>query len=716
VDEPHDSEHAEAQRIVIRVLDGMVWVVLPLGLVALLASVLRTAQGWSTPGRVHTILLVLAAALLLLRRRLPGPVVLWALAGVLVANGLANLLLAGLASLGLMILGCSAVFIAVGFGTRAGIWSLVMLVVGAAAIGIAGQLGQLPVLPGAGPYLRSTQAWIAQGTGFALYTAVIVVCVSAVQRGLACQARRLRQEIESRELVEQELRQREERYRLLAENMTDVLFIQDMDLRPMYISPSLEVLLGYTLEEAMTLRPKDYLTPASQERMERLYQQFLESGERPPLMEFEYVRKDGTTFWGELRVAILHDEQGRPVGSQGILRDVTERKVMERDKVELEAQLRQSEKLRAIGELAGGVAHDFNNQLTGIQGSAELLGMELAQRDDLQPYLELILTSTGRAADLTAKLMAFARRGQYRSEPTDMEQMVDEVVGIIEPSSDRSIVIVRERSSSPAVVMGDPTQLQNAVLNVALNARDAMPRGGELRLECRVVDRERPSTFSTGMRLESGRHVCLVVSDTGVGISEAVRSRLFEPFFTTKRVGRGTGMGLAATYGTVKAHGGAIDVLSQEGQGTRFAIYLPWVDRELQRERQEPQPLPRGSGTVLVVDDEPAVQSTISTTLRRLGYQVISCGNGQEALRCYREAVEPVDIVLLDMILPDNSGKEVFTALRQLNPGARILLCSGHGMELETRDLLQWEHVAYLQKPFTLQALARAVKDLAQES
>jgi len=579
---------------VIPLLDRLAWVVPPMGALALAGSFFR---GGLWLNKVHVGVLIAVSALLLLRRRLPLRAVLWGIGVTLVINAAANLLALGLASLGLMILGCTAVYIATIFGSRMGLWAVGLFTAALAALGAAVCNGLIPMPDGVGSYLTGASAWVAQVSAFPLYGLVIVLFVGAVQEGLAGRAAELGEQIEVRERVETKLRQRDE-------------------------------------------------------------------------------------------------------------------------------QLRQSEKLRAIGELAGGVAHDFNNQLTGIIGGAELLRLDLDDRPELAGLVDRIMTAATRAADLTSKLTAFARRGQFRAVPTDINGIIDEVVDLLERSIDRNIVLTRKLVRDMVVVVGDPTQLQNALLNIGLNARDALRAGGELEsggagggtghivFSSEVVSLEQPRGFATGMELQPGRHVRISVSDNGVGMPAETRRRIFEPFFTTKPTGRGTGMGLAAVYGTVNAHHGAIDVESVPGEGTTFQIYLPTVDRPAHQPRAEQVALTGGSGLVLVVDDEPAVRETAAQLLRRMGYEVITASTGDEAVRRFDEHAESIRLVVLDMILPRKSGQQVFASIRDRKPTARVLFCSGHGLEHEVQKLLEEPGAAFLQKPFTAAALAEAVRRL----
>ena len=361
------------------------------------------------------------------------------------------------------------------------------------------------------------------------------------------------------------------------------------------------------------------------------------------------------------------------------------------------------------------MAHDFNNQLTGIMGSADLLRLELDEGSGLSSYVDQILTSARRAADLTSKLLAFARRGRYRSVAMEINELLLEVVAILEHSIDRTIEVRTRLTRSSTVVRGDPSQIQSALLNIALNARDAMTRGGAITFSTEEISLEERTTVGADTILEPGRYVRVAIADTGEGIAPEALPRIFEPFFTTKEAGRGTGMGLAATYGTITAHGGAIDVETAPGQGSTFTLYLPRATPTATTERSEDRPAaaPAGDrGRVLLVEDEPVVRRSVQEMLGRLGYEVMVCERGDEAMERFDALRDSLALVVLDMNLPGLGGREVFDAIRALEPVLPVLICSGHSLEEELRSLLERGHVAYLQKPFKLADLRAAVDKL----
>jgi signal transduction histidine kinase/ActR/RegA family two-component response regulator len=368
-------------------------------------------------------------------------------------------------------------------------------------------------------------------------------------------------------------------------------------------------------------------------------------------------------------------------------------------------QLRQSEKMQAIGQLAGGVAHDFNNQLSGIMGFAEMLAERL-EDPELKKYADQILTASTRAADLTRQLLAFGRKGKYLNVPTDIHKVIGEVVDLLNRSIDKRIEIKRCLEANPSVVVADPTQLQNAILNLALNARDAMPQGGMLSFVTSVVFLE----AQPDEELKPGRYVQISVTDTGVGMDAATKKRLFEPFFTTKEVGKGTGLGLASAYGTIKNHGGTIRVYSELGHGSTFRVYLPVLEEGAGPVVPEVAvSAPSGHGRVLLVDDEPVILEVGAAMLRRQGYEVVTCSDPREAVALYGRDWRSIDLVILDMVMPKMGGRDVFLAMREINPAVKALLASGFSINGEAQGIMNLGVMAFVSKPFRLADLAQGV-------
>lgn len=411
-------------------------------------------------------------------------------------------------------------------------------------------------------------------------------------------------------------------------------------------------------------------------------------------------------LWIELHVIPILGTDGRCELIVEWVRDITNRK-------KAEDHIRQSEKMKSIGQLAGGVAHDFNNQLTGIMGYADMLRARL-EDPNLKRYTENILVASRRSRDLTQKLLAFARKGQYEFHPVDIHDIIHEVVEILNHSVDKKIQIKQVLEANPSMTQGDPSQLQNALLNLAINASDAMPDGGELIFQTTVVNSEsRPEPTSAQIR--SGSCLRLCVTDTGTGIPKKNLDHIFEPFFTTKEVGKGTGMGLASVYGTISQHGGSIHVYSEVGHGTTFRIYLPLESNPtFQAKRKTDVIAAPGSGTILVVDDEELMRELGVDMLTSLGYTIKTADNGAAAIELYRKHWRQIDIVILDMIMPKMDGTEAYRAIKTINPDVKVLLASGYSINGEAQSLLAEGVQGFIQKPFDCAELSAKVSELLE--
>jgi signal transduction histidine kinase len=383
-----------------------------------------------------------------------------------------------------------------------------------------------------------------------------------------------------------------------------------------------------------------------------------------------------------------------------------QRKGAEEERRVLEERLRQSEKMEAIGQLAGGIAHDFNNQLAGIMGFAELLRDRLGD-EGLRRYAENILKASKRAADLTRKLLAFARRDILAKAPTDVHAILGEVVALLQHSVDKRIDIQVSLDATSSVIPGDPGELQNAFLNLALNARDAMPQGGRLILGTTIFQHKRRKA---GLDLAPGRYLHVAVTDTGIGMSAETKRHMFEPFFTMKGPGKGTGLGLASAYATVRGHMGDITVESEVGQGTTFHLYLPFGPAQpTEMEIVVPDIRCQASGSILLVDDEEVFRDLGAEILRGAGYRVHTCNNGEDALSAVDQSGPKFDLVILDLMMPRLGGRDTLVALRKVDPLIRVLLVSGFPRGGEAQLVMDEGAAGFLQKPFQRADLLHAV-------
>ncbi|MBN1610713.1 MAG: response regulator [Polyangiaceae bacterium] len=486
-------------------------------------------------------------------------------------------------------------------------------------------------------------------------------------------------------------------YREVFNATHEAILIHDArDGRILDVNDTMLEMYGYSRTEALRLCVQDLSADRSEYMQERALKRIRRAVARGPQV-FEWLarRSDGTEFWVE--VALRESTIGGHGRVLAVVRDIGERR-------RIQEQLRHSEKMEAVGQLAGGIAHDFNNQLAGIIGFAELLRAGADPGAPTARHASGILTAANRAADLTAKLLAFARKGKNLSVSVDVHGLIGEVVSLLERSIDPRVTLRVELHASCACVTGDPTQLQNALLNLALNARDAMPEGGTVTFRTKGV--VVGATAGSVGSVTPGDYLRVEVTDTGVGMDEATRQRIFEPFFTTKP--HGTGMGLAAVYGTMSAHRGVVEVVSSPGAGTTFSLLIPAgsPDASAQPAVRSTPPPSQVDAEVLLAEDEPAVAAMMAELLGHLGCHATVCQDGETAVRCYREQPDRFELVILDLTLPKMSGKDAFGEIRKINPNASVVIASGYTDDTKVQSLLGAGAAAFLPKPFRLAQLA----------
>ncbi|MGC4083024.1 MAG: ATP-binding protein [Vicinamibacterales bacterium] len=420
-------------------------------------------------------------------------------------------------------------------------------------------------------------------------------------------------------------------------------------------------------------------------------------------IEFRFRRADGRYIWIHDERRLLRDAQGRPNEVVGTWLDVTER-------VELETQLRQSQKLEAIGLLAGGIAHDFNNLLTVIIGTSEMLGSALADRGDILGFVEDIRAAGERAASLTRQLLAFSRKQVLQAVPVDINEAIDGLDRMLRRLIGEHITVRCNLEPGVGHAVVDPGQFQQVLVNLAVNARDAMPRGGSLTLATNLVDAKAVMPAGTATQ---GRYICVILRDTGQGMTPEVMERIFEPFFTTKAVGQGTGLGLATVFGIVQQSGGHIHVESTPDVGTTFRVYLPAAS--LRSVQSTPAAIARrGKETILLVDDEEGVRRIAALSLSRHGYTVVEATSPRDAL-LRGSSNEPINLLLTDVVMPDISGPELALALRAQRPTLKVLFMSGYVDESLERQGLHMVPHALLVKPFSVRELTARVRQVLDE-
>jgi len=378
---------------------------------------------------------------------------------------------------------------------------------------------------------------------------------------------------------------------------------------------------------------------------------------------------------------------------------------------QLEEQLRHSQKMKAIGVLAGGIAHDFNNLLTGILGYADLLKLSSDQKSATHKSAAAIEKAAERAAELTRQLLGFARKGKYQVVPVDLHETVYEVTSLLERTIEKNIQMHIDFSAEQSIVLGDPAQMHQIIMNLVFNARDAMPEGGQLYIETRNIDLD--EAFCKANRVENtGKYLQMIVKDSGCGIPKEIIDRIFDPFFTTKKPGEGSGMGLATVYGILRNHGGFIKVTSEPDQGTSFKAYLPVTSEKLKnapaREQKYTKPA-TGGGCILFVDDEEVVRDSAARLIKDLGYEIILAANGHEAVEIYREHCDTIDLVIMDMIMPKMGGLECFRSIKEINPDVKAILASGYSRNEKVLEILDEGMIDFIPKPFRMIDLSNVI-------
>jgi two-component system cell cycle sensor histidine kinase/response regulator CckA len=501
---------------------------------------------------------------------------------------------------------------------------------------------------------------------------------------------------------EEALRLSEERYRLLIENANDAIFIaQDGHIR--FPNQRTVLLSGYTVEELLSMRSIDFVHPDDRERIRNMVITGMKRGEKVFTGSFRLINKGEKESWIEITaVPIIWD--GRPAVIN-FARDVTEQR-------QLENRLLHAQKMEAVGALAGGIAHDFNNILMGIQGYASLMLLDVGPDNLHREHLENIEQFVKSGADLTRQLLGFARGGAYQLKTTDLNEMMEKTSSIFGRTK-KEITIQIKPQENIWMVETDQGQIEQVLLNLYVNAWQAMPGGGYLFLETENV--RLGNEFTKPYGKEPGEYVKMVVTDTGTGMDEKTVQRIFEPFFTTKEMGRGVGLGLASVYGIVKSHKGIIQVRSKLGSGTTFVIYLPVSSGMPVQEKAAPGLIHEGSETILLVDDEKTVIGPTRMILERLGYVVYAAHSGGEAIEIYGSAKDAIDLVILDMIMPGTGGAETFYRLKSIDPGVRVILSSGYSIGEEALAIMKNGGKGFIQKPFRIDQLSEKVREVLRE-
>jgi two-component system cell cycle sensor histidine kinase/response regulator CckA len=519
-----------------------------------------------------------------------------------------------------------------------------------------------------------------------------------------------------KEIINGKLELSEERYRYLVQNSPDIIYTLDENGNFTFVSQAVKRLLGYDPDE---LIGKHYSSIIQDEDLERAEWVFNERRTEERAAAGVQLRLKASENHEPLRLGEVHyldvelkatgmydkpvtEENKAYLGTHGVVRDISDRK-------RLEVQLQQAQKMEAVGTLAGGIAHDFNNLLMGIQGYTSLMLLKIDPKHPHYDKLKSVEQYIESGAELTKQLLGFARGGKYDVKAVDINELVKKTAAMFGRTK-KEVVISLELEEVLWSAEVDPGQIEQVLLNLFVNAWQAMPGGGNLILKTANVPLDSSTVSPYG--LPPGPYVKISVTDSGLGMDENTRRRIFEPFFTTKEMGRGTGLGLASAYGIIKNHNGIIDVESKIGEGTTFTVSLPASKKMVQKEADQEGEILRGPETVLLVDDENMIIEVGAEILEALGYNVLTARNGPEAIEVFRANKDSVDIVVLDMIMPGMGGGDAYDQLREVDPDVKVLLSTGYSLRGEASEILKRGCNGFIQKPFNIKMLSQKLREI----
>ena len=508
-------------------------------------------------------------------------------------------------------------------------------------------------------------------------------------------------EIAIRRKTEAALRESENKYRTVLEANPDSVIVYDMEGRVTYLNPTFTRIFGWSLEERLG-KKMDMFVPEEEWPNAKIMMEKVLAGEYVSGIETRRYTKAGDVIPVSISGAIFNDRNGNSAGTVVNLRDISEHK-------RLEAQIQHSQKMEAIGTLAGGIAHDYNNLLMGILGNLSLIALDFDSGHPYYTKLKNIEKYVQSGADLTKQLLGFAKGGKYEVKPVDMNDLIEKSSEMFSRTK-KEIRIHKKYQKEVWSVEVDSNQIEQVLLNLYVNAGQAMPGGGEIYLQTSNVTltQDHDRHFSA----KSGNYVKISVKDTGVGMDEITLKRIFDPFFTTKDRSMGTGLGLASAYGIIKNHGGIIDAHSVIGQGSTFDVYFPASSKKIVRKEDMNGEALKGSETVLLIDDEEIVIDIGGQILERLGYRALTARSGKEAIEIYQANKNKINIVILDVIMPDMGGGETYDRLKKINPDIKVLLSSGYSINGQASEIMNRGCNGFIQKPFNMEQLSRKIRDI----
>jgi PAS domain S-box-containing protein len=522
--------------------------------------------------------------------------------------------------------------------------------------------------------------------------------------------RGIARDITERKQAENSLRESEEKYRHLVNHAPAGIY--EIDFKKgkfVNVNDVMCTYTGYTRGEMLSMNPLELLTEESQNRFLARMDKTLNGQAVPTAVEYNIRPKDGGDLWVILNVSYIH-ENGKPKGATVVVHDITERKKAEEERKELEAQLRQAQKMEAIGTLAGGIAHDFNNLLSVIIGYTELLMMNGAGGAEARQNLNEIFKASKHARDMVKQILAFSRQGKQERKPIQVGHIAKEALKLLRASLPATIVIKEHIEKDTGIVEADPTQIHQVPMNLCTNAAHAINENdGILEISLNNIELSRQDA-EMDLELKPGPYLKLSVSDSGHGIRPEALDKIFDPYYTTKEKGEGTGLGLAVVQGIVKSHNGAVTVESTIGTGSTFHVYLPTINRETTTEENDAKPLPMGNERILFIDDEQPLAEIGKQMLKRLGYTVSTRTSSIEALELFKAQPHRFDLVITDIVMPNMTGDILAEKLMEVRSDIPVILCTGYSRQFTKTQTKEMGIQSLLMKPFVMQDLAHAVR------
>jgi two-component system, cell cycle sensor histidine kinase and response regulator CckA len=511
------------------------------------------------------------------------------------------------------------------------------------------------------------------------------------------------EDITDRTDAEKVLRESEKRYRTILETIAEGYHEVDLKGNLTLVNDSLCEIFGYPREELLGMNYRQLMDEPNAKSIFHAYNEVYKTGRSHLGFNYQIIRKEGSRRDASVSISLIKDADGQPIGFRGIMRDVTERR-------KLQEQLHQATKMEALGTLAGGIAHDFNNLLQIVLGYSDLLLLKKKKEDPDHDKLRAIRGAAQRGSDLVHQILTFSRKIETKLRPLDLNHEIRQIEQLLDRTIEKMVSIQINLAENLWTISADPIQIEQILLNLAVNAKHAMPQGGRLVIEAKNTKLDE-QYCRTHLEIKPGRYVLLMVSDTGHGMEREVLERIFEPFFTTKKTGEGSGLGLATVFGIVKSHGGAITCYSEPGVGTTFKVHFPAIEGELESSAETTQEMPAfGTETLLVVDDEESIRELAKDLLHSTGYKVLTASTGREAVDIYSERQEVISLVILDLIMPEMDGSRCLQELLRINPLAKILVASGYSANGPAREAATMGARGYVSKPYNVRELLRMVR------